>query len=74
MNFTTQTEAAGTQNVQDLVSLRGNTAPTEEEIALVNTSLNDTYLGDVFAEVIPNDYSAYPWKEEVTLDVWMANN
>ncbi len=56
------------------MSLRGNTAPTEEEIALVNTSLNDTYLGDVFAEVIPNDYSAYPWKEEVTLDVWMANN
>ena len=67
-------EEAEGSGAEDLTALRGNTAPTEEEIQLVNTTLNDTYLGDVFSEVIPNNYSAYPWKEEVTLDVWMANN
>lgn len=65
---------SGASEAQDLTSLRGNTAPTEDEINAVNTTLNDTYLGDVFDQPIPNDYAAYPWKEEVTLDVWMANN
>ena len=59
---------------EDLTSLRGNKTPDEEEIAKVNTTLNDTYLGDVFDTVIPNDYSAYPYKEDVTLDVWMPSN
>ena len=58
---------------EDLTSLRGNKTPDEEEIAKVNTTLNDTYLGDVFDTVIPNDYSAYPYKEDVTLDVWMPS-
>lgn len=40
----------------------------------MNTTLNDTYLGDVFDTTIPNDYSAYPFKEDVTLDVWMPTN
>ena len=59
---------------EDLTSLRGNKTPDEEEIDKVNTTLNDTYLGDVFDTVIPNDYSAYPYKEDVTLDVWMPSN
>jgi ABC-type glycerol-3-phosphate transport system substrate-binding protein len=54
--------------------IRGNTAPTQEQIDEVNHSLNDTYLGDVFDEVIPNDYSAYPVKGDVVLDVWMPAN
>lgn len=54
--------------------IRGNTSPTPEQINEVNTTLNDTYLGDIFDEKIPNDYSAYPFKEEVTLDVWMPAN
>lgn len=55
-------------------NIRGNTAPTQEQIDEVNNTLNDTYLGDIFDEVIPNDYSAYPFKEKVTLDVWMPAN
>lgn len=54
--------------------IRGNTSPTPEQINEVNTTLNDTYLSDIFDEKIPNDYSAYPFKEEVTLDVWMPAN
>ena len=48
---------AASSTIEDLTSLRGNTAPTQDEIDLVNTTLNDTYLGDVFDTVIPNDYS-----------------
>ena len=66
--------SAGTEGQEDLTSLRGNKTPTEDEIQKVNTTLNDTYLGDVFEEVIPNDYSAYPYKEDVTLDIWMPSN
>ncbi|GGH10756.1 extracellular solute-binding protein [Paenibacillus segetis] len=55
-------------------TIRGNNAPTQEQIDEVNNTLNDTYLGDIFDEVIPNDYSAYPLKEKVTLDVWMPAN
>ncbi|WP_169086197.1 extracellular solute-binding protein [Paenibacillus sp. PL91] len=60
--------------VTDISSdIRGNTEPTQEQIDMVNNTLNDTYLGDVFDEVIPNDYSAYPFKD-VTLDVWLPAN
>lgn len=58
----------------DLAELRGKNDPTEEQVNLVNTTLNDSYLGDVFDEKIPNDYSAYPYKEDVTLDIWMPSN
>ncbi|MFG1730765.1 hypothetical protein PAEVO_35220 [Paenibacillus sp. GM2FR] len=54
--------------------IRGNKAPTQEQIDEVNSTLNDTYLGDVFEEVIPSDYSAYPVKGDVVLDVWMPAN
>ncbi len=52
--------------------IRGNTAPSEEEKAMVNDTLEDSYLGDVFDTVIPNDYSAYPM--DATLDIWMPSN
>ena len=55
-------------------AIRGNTAPTQEQLDVVNNTLNDTYLGDVYDEVIPNDYSAYPWKEKVELEIWMPSN
>ncbi|WP_026507101.1 extracellular solute-binding protein [Butyrivibrio sp. MC2013] len=71
-NADTETPAAAP--AEDLSSLRGNTAPTEDEVTAVNTTLNDTYLGDVFDTVIPNDYSAYPVQGDVTLDVWMPSN
>ncbi|CAM3883591.1 ABC transporter substrate-binding protein [Cohnella lubricantis] len=51
--------------------IRGNTAPTQEQIDLVNNSLNDTYLADMFDTKLPTDYSAYPYKKDVTLDVWV---
>ncbi|CAM4467628.1 extracellular solute-binding protein [Paenibacillus typhae] len=54
--------------------IRGNTAPTQEQIDEVNATLNDTYLGDNYDEVIPSDYSAYPVKGDVVLDVWMPAN
>lgn len=31
-------------------------------------------MGDLYEETIPNDYSAYPYKKDVTLDVWMPAN
>ncbi|MUG88133.1 extracellular solute-binding protein [Paenibacillus timonensis] len=64
-------EASFTDISQDI---RGNTAPTQDQINEINTTLNDTYLGDIFDEKIPNDYSAYPFKGDVTLDVWMPAN
>jgi ABC-type glycerol-3-phosphate transport system substrate-binding protein len=72
----TSDEAEATEApVQDVsADIRGNTAPTQEQMDLVNNSLNDSYLGDVYTEVIPNDYSAYPFKEEVELEVWMPSN
>ncbi len=75
-NTETKTEDTQSEAVaqEDLSSLKGNTAPTEDEITKVNTTLNDSYLGDVFEKTIPNDYSAYPFKEDVTLDVWMPSN
>lgn len=73
-------EAVSTEKKNDVeftdisASIRGNTAPSQEQIDEVNNTLNDTYLGDVYDEVIPSDYSAYPFKEEVVLDVWMPAN
>ena len=58
----------------DASKLRGNTNPSEEEKTFVNASLDDSYLGDIFDIAIPSDYSAYPYKEDVTLDVWMPSN
>ena len=69
-----ESDSVPSSDAEDLTSLRGNTSPTSEETELVNTTLNDTYLGDVFDTTIPNDYSAYPFKEEVTLDIWMPSN
>ncbi|MDO3409855.1 extracellular solute-binding protein [Saccharibacillus sp. CPCC 101409] len=54
--------------------IRGNEKPTQEQLDEVNNTLNDTYLGDIFDQTIPSDYSAYPFKEDVTLDVWMPAN
>ncbi|GAB6926575.1 extracellular solute-binding protein [Paenibacillus sp. JCM 10914] len=54
--------------------IRGNTAPTQAQIDEVNSTLNDTYLGDVYEETIPSDYSAYPVQGDVVLDVWMPAN
>ncbi|WP_405156720.1 ABC transporter substrate-binding protein [Paenibacillus sp. FSL K6-0108] len=54
--------------------IRGNKNPTPEQADEVNQTLNDTYLGDLYEETIPNDYSAYPYKKDVTLDVWMPAN
>lgn len=54
--------------------IRGNKAPTQEQIDEVNNSLNDTYLADLYDTKIPNDYSAYPYKKDVTLNVWVPAN
>ncbi len=75
---TTDTEAAGKQEqvaFADIGSdIKGNEQPTAEQIAEVNDTLNDTYLGDIFDQVIPSNYSAYPFPGDVTLDVWMPAN
>ena len=76
-NTVTQEESAEKNEVtfEDISGdIRGNKAPTQEQIDEVNGTLNDTYLGDVFDEVIPSDYSAYPVKGDVVLDVWMPAN
>ncbi|WP_339296749.1 hypothetical protein MKY92_15310 [Paenibacillus sp. FSL R5-0623] len=41
-------------------NIRGNKTPTQAQADEVNRTLNDTYLGDLYDETIPNDYSAYP--------------
>ncbi len=73
---TADTEAAGKAETVAFKNIagdiRGNEKPTPEQIEEVNGTLNDTYLGDIFDQQIPNDYSAYPVKGDVTLDVWMA--
>lgn len=51
-----------------LSSLRGNTSPSEEEITLANTTTDDSYLSDEFG--FGSDYSAYPYSEDVTLEIW----
>ncbi|MFC9708550.1 ABC transporter substrate-binding protein [Paenibacillus sp. NPDC056933] len=56
------------------LDIRGNQKPTQAQSDEVNHTLNDTYLGDLYDETIPNDYSAYPYKKDVTLDVWMPAN
>ncbi|MBB3108833.1 ABC-type glycerol-3-phosphate transport system substrate-binding protein [Paenibacillus phyllosphaerae] len=67
----TNTEPEKTSFTDISTNIRGNTAPTQEQLDEVNNTLNDTYLGDLYEEVIPSDYSAYPYKEKVTLDVWL---
>ncbi|WP_172255091.1 extracellular solute-binding protein [Saccharibacillus deserti] len=73
---TEKDEAAGKQEqvaFKDIGSdIRGNEKPTQQQIDEVNGTLNDTYLGDIFDQPIPSDYSAYPVEGDVTLDVWMA--
>lgn len=54
--------------------IRGNKAPTPEQADEVNRTLNDTYLEDMFEETIPNNYSAYPYKADATLNDWMPAN
>ncbi|WP_172196023.1 extracellular solute-binding protein [Saccharibacillus qingshengii] len=73
---TEKDEAAGKQEqvaFKDIGSdIRGSEKPTQQQIDEVNGTLNDTYLGDIFDQPIPSDYSAYPVEGDVTLDVWMA--
>jgi ABC-type sugar transport system, periplasmic component len=52
-------------------TIRGNKTPTQEQMDEVNNTLNDTYLGDLYDEKIPSHYDAYPYKKDVTLDVWL---
>ncbi|MCM3626855.1 extracellular solute-binding protein [Paenibacillus glycanilyticus] len=52
-------------------TIRGNKAPTQEQMDEVNNTLNDTYLGDLYDEKIPSHYGAYPYKKDVTLDIWL---
>lgn len=71
-----ETEAASerAETGADALAIRGNTAPTEEEISLVNTTLEDSYLTNPYADVFEmgSDYSAYDGRfEGVTLTVWM---
>jgi len=64
--------SANTANAKDIsAEVRGNKAPSQELIDEVNNSLNDSYLADLFDAKIPNDYSAYPYKKDVTLKVWV---
>ncbi|MFB9326185.1 ABC transporter substrate-binding protein [Paenibacillus aurantiacus] len=72
---TTNKPAAEAASFTDISSaIRGNKTPTQEQKDEINNTLNDTYLGDIFDKVIPSDYSAYPYKKDVTLDVWMPAN
>ncbi|GLX66533.1 extracellular solute-binding protein [Paenibacillus glycanilyticus] len=52
-------------------TIRGNKAPTQEQMDEVNNTLNDTYLGDLYDEKIPSHYDAYPYKKDTTLDIWL---
>ncbi len=70
---TKEAEPTATAQANALAAgIAGNTAPTDEEKSMVNDTLEDSYLGDVFDTKIPNDYSAYPM--DATLDVWMPSN
>ncbi len=68
----TESSAAPAMDISG--SIRGNPAPSQEQIDQVNNSLNDTYLGDLFETTIPNNYSAYPYKKKTTLDIWIPAN
>ena len=73
-NESTTAEPTKAAEVNSLAAnIAGNTAPTDEEKTMVNDTLEDSYLGDVFDTKIPNDYSAYPVKD-TTLDIWMPSN
>lgn len=66
-----ETQAEKTES--DLASrIRGNTNPSEEDIALVNATLDDSYLGDFYG--LGSDYSVYDGRfDGVTLDIWMPS-
>lgn len=65
-------EASEPAETTDLsADIRNNTNPTEEMIAEVNDTLNDSYLGDLYETKIPSDYSAYPVNNETPLEIWM---
>ncbi len=68
---TTTAAAETTAAESPLLSLKGNTSPSEEEIELANTTLDDSYLSDEYH--LGSDYSAYPFPEDVTLDVWIPD-
>lgn len=64
-----EAEAASFTDISQ--DIRGNAAPSQEQKDAVNLTLNDTYLGDLYDEKIPAHYGAYPYKKDVTLDVWL---
>ncbi|QHW31888.1 extracellular solute-binding protein [Paenibacillus rhizovicinus] len=78
------TNNAGTKNaaangadaaVADLGTvIRGNKTPTQEQQDEVNNTTNDSYLADMFDQKLPSNYSAYPYKKDVTLDIWIPAN
>ena len=55
----------------DPLTIRGADGTDENMQEVVMNSLNDEYLVN---DEIPSNYAAYPWKEDVTLDVWMPVN
>ncbi len=67
-------ESQAEETESDLAAqVRGNTDPSPELIEQVNSTLDDSYLGDYFDEIM-SDYSVYDGRfDGVTLDVWMPN-
>ena len=68
-----QTAVPSTES-EETYNIRGNTAPTAEEVAHVNESFDDSYLGDYFGFPLPNNYDAYPIEggKDTTLDIFYA--
>ncbi len=66
-----ETQAAGAES--DLAAqVRGNTDPSPELIEQVNSTLDDSYLGDFYG--LGSDYSAYDGRfDGVSLDIWIPN-
>lgn len=66
--------SGGASAADGTFDIRGNTSPTEAEVAHVNTTLDDSYLGDYFEFPLPSNYDAYPIAggEDITLDVFYA--
>ncbi len=64
-----QTQTAGVES--DLAAqVRGNTDPSPELIEQVNSTLDDSYLGDFYG--LGSDYSAYDGRfDGVSLDIWI---
>ncbi len=70
---TTAAETQPEETKPDVAAeIRGNTNPTQEQIDLVNHTLEDSYLGDFYG--LGSDYSAYDGRfDGVTLDIWIPN-